>query len=72
MTKFHTHGFTRTWRLWGDAWRWECACGSTGRWQSQSPNVAYHAWRAHVRRDERLRVPADAGQFPWLYGGLRR
>lgn len=30
-----------------EMWRWLCSCGSRGRWQSQSDNVAYHAWLKH-------------------------
>lgn len=32
-------------------WRWECSCGKHGRWQQQSPSVAYHAWENHLRKE---------------------
>ena len=33
-----------------EQWRWRCSCGSKGRWQGQSDNVAYHAWENHLRK----------------------
>jgi hypothetical protein len=38
---------------WLHAWRWECLCGRRGRWQSQSPSCAFHAWERHAKERQR-------------------
>ena len=53
LTGVGEHQFTREERQdwpvpYGRGWRWVCACGSKGRWQCQSDNVAYHAWKRHA------------------------
>jgi len=32
-------------------WRWVCDCGSYGRWNYQSRNVAVYAWARHAGVD---------------------
>ena len=33
------------------SWSWVCDCGSTGKWNHQSPNTTYHRWEQHVTND---------------------
>lgn len=34
----------------GTGWKYECSCGSIGRWTWQSDNVPYHAWLRHLKK----------------------
>lgn len=30
-------------------YRWNCSCGSQGRWQTTSASLAYRGWRKHLK-----------------------
>jgi hypothetical protein len=34
-------------------WRWSCACGASGRWQTQSDSAAFHSWLRHAGLEDR-------------------
>ena len=50
------------------SWRWECPCGSRGRWQWQHPDCSFNLWLKHVAKNHNWdSVSLLAAQ---LYGGV--